>query len=176
LREYAGKVNNIHIHSDLYRCIFAYTNASFNYFLINPMTGEHIEKHPTIFIADDDDDDVYFVRSALRELDKDIDLKHFKNGKTLLVGLNTCLSLPNFVILDLNMPVLDGRETLRQIRKTINANDLPVIILSTSNHNHEKEVCFEYGANSYFTKPYSYNMYLEIIKKLKTKWIDRVKV
>jgi CheY-like chemotaxis protein len=138
--------------------------------------GSSIEKHPMIFIADDDDDDVYFVRTALRELDKDIILKHFKNGKTLLQGLSSCLELPNLIILDLNMPVLDGRETLRQIRKTKSVNDLPVIVLSTSNHSHEKDICFEYGANGYHTKPYSYSMYLEIIKKLKTKWIDRVKV
>lgn len=138
---------------------------------------ESLPKPSTIFIADDDEDDVYFVREALKELDQNIVLKHFCNGKALLQALaKTIKQLPCLVILDLNMPILDGRETLRQIRSSNSLSELPVVVLSTSNHAHEKEVCFNYGANCYFTKPYSYSMYLDIVRNVKREWIDKIAV
>jgi CheY-like chemotaxis protein len=133
-------------------------------------------KKPSIFIADDDDDDVYFVRTALKELDPEIRLRHFLNGRQLLKGLDVAPEeYPNLILLDLNMPILDGRETLKQIRQKV-GNAIPVVILSTSNHEHEKEICLQAGANSYFTKPCNYPLYLQIIKKLKAEWIDKVLV
>jgi CheY-like chemotaxis protein len=139
------------------------------------MKEEILHRHPIVFIADDDDDDLYFVRKAVEELNAGIELKHFSNGVQLLQGLKDSVkSLPNFVLLDLNMPILDGRETLRMIRKNSGFNDLPVIIFSTSNHDHERDICFEYGASSYFSKPCNYPNYLEIMRKLKVRWIDKV--
>src|SRR6185436_13705229 len=92
-------------------------------------------RQPSIFIADDDDDDVYFVRAALRELDPQITLKHFQNGKQLLQAISKPSDqFPSMVLLDLNMPMLDGRETLRLIREKFSLASLPVIVLSTSNH------------------------------------------
>jgi CheY-like chemotaxis protein len=116
---------------------------------------------------------VYFVRTALEELDTQINLKHFVNGRQLLQELNNSKeSLPNIVLMDLNMPVMDGKETLMSIRQCPTFNDLPVIILTTSKNIAEKNMCFEYGATNYITKPNNYSRYLEIIKKLKSEWID----
>jgi CheY-like chemotaxis protein len=135
-----------------------------------------LAKSPSIFLADDDEDDVYFVKTAVRELDSLIKVKHFVNGKQLLQALTKSKSQPpNFILLDLNMPILNGRETLRLIRKFYD-HHLPVIILSTSNHQHEKDLCFEYGATAYYTKPCSYPLYLEILRELKEKWISEVLV
>jgi CheY-like chemotaxis protein len=143
---------------------------------INLMKNEEVvNKKPSIFLADDDEDDVYFVKTAISELNAEIELKHFRNGRELLQALkNPMTALPDFVLLDLNMPVLDGRETLRLIRNQNSCADLPVIIFSTSNHMHEKEICYEFGANDYYTKPCNYPKYLEIIQSLKKEWIDKV--
>src|SRR5688500_5984513 len=106
------------------------------------MKTQLLYKKPSIYIADDDEDDVYFVRAAVKELDSEIGIKHFLNGQLLLRELgNVQEEKPNFILLDLNMPILDGRETLRKIRQELH-QDIPVIILSTSNHAHEKEICF----------------------------------
>jgi CheY-like chemotaxis protein len=137
------------------------------------MNPELLYKQPSIFIADDDPDDVYFVQTAIQELDSQIQLRHFVNGKMLLEELNRPDgNLPNLVIMDLNMPVMDGKETLKVIRQSPLFNDLPVIILSTSNYMSERNLCYDYGATSYFTKPYHYARYLEIMRKLKQEWID----
>lgn len=129
-------------------------------------------RQPVIFIADDDPDDVYFVRSAIAELDGQIELRHFLNGRLLMQELNKCENLPNLILMDLNMPVMDGKETLKMIRQSPIYNDLPVVILSTSNLVSEKSICYKFGATNYFTKPYQYARYLEIMTKLKHDWID----
>ena len=138
------------------------------------MLDKILYKSTQIFLAEDDDDDAFFVRSALKELDAETELKHFYNGRDLLDTLRQSPGeQPNLILLDLNMPVLDGRETLKIIRAQISA-DLPIVILSTSSHPVERNACLENGANSYFTKPYSYQKYLEIMRSLKSTWVDKV--
>src|SRR5881394_1448454 len=92
--------------------------------------GPHTQ--PLIFIADDDEDDVSFIASALKEIKEPAMLRHFVNGRELLAELSHG-HLPALVILDLNMPVLDGRSTLKQIRNQPLYDEIPVIVLSTSN-------------------------------------------
>jgi CheY-like chemotaxis protein len=134
-------------------------------------------KQPSIFIADDDEDDVSFVKTAISELNSNIDLRHFLNGKQLLESLHANYNnLPSFVLLDLNMPILDGRQTLKLIRQNKKLKNLRVIILSTSGHPQERELCYQTGATNYITKPYEYPKYLEVIKLLKMEWIDLVSV
>src|SRR4051812_26788624 len=90
-------------------------------------------KPPVIFIADDDEDDVSFVKAAFDELKAHISLRHFYNGKQLLQELSRTAEAPDLFILDLNMPILDGRETLKQIRDNVLFVQIPIVILSTSN-------------------------------------------
>jgi len=130
-------------------------------------------KHPLVFIADDDEDDVQFVRNALGEVDQEIEIRHFKNGIELMQGLiKANRHLPSIILLDLNMRVLDGRETLKMIRKNSGYDHLPIVMLSTSSQRDEKESCSQLGADKYFTKPWSYPMYLDIARQLKSEWLD----
>jgi two-component system, response regulator len=139
------------------------------------MEKQFLYNQLSIFIADDDEDDVFLVKRAFNEVAADINLKHFSDGIQLLQELkNYSHHLPCLVLLDLNMPVLDGRQTLLKIRQDQNFDNLPVIIFSTSNHQLEKNQCYENGANFYFTKPNKFSNYIEIIKTLKTEWIDNV--
>ena len=137
------------------------------------MQVETLYRQPLVFIADDDADDVFFVRSAIDQLKSDIRLRHFPNGKQLIDVLNDPLEeKPDMVLLDLNMPILDGKETLRILRKNEALGDLPIIMLSTSTHSFERELCLGYGANNYITKPYSFSLYLQIFRRLKREVLD----
>lgn len=140
------------------------------------MSLQELHKPTSVFIADDDTDDVYLVKSALGQLVEDVNIKHFLNGRELLRGLNEEHELPNFVLLDLNMPILDGKETLRQIRRNNQLRNLPVIILSTCRQKEEQEICLSYGATHYFIKPCQFATYLEIFRQLKSELIDRMTV
>jgi len=86
-----------------------------------------------IVLADDDEDDRMFFGEALEELALQVKVSLFKNGQELLDFLNLPNTvLPNLVFLDLNMPVKNGWECLREIRKNTKLKDLSVAIYSTS--------------------------------------------
>jgi CheY-like chemotaxis protein len=126
---------------------------------------------PSVYIADDDSDDVYFVRSAFDQVGLDVKLEHFMNGRELMEALQLQKDLPNLVFLDLNMPVMDGKEALRLIRGDNRLHDIPVVILSTSSQKNEQENCMTCGAAGYFVKPFSFNRYLEIVRQVKELYI-----
>lgn len=122
-------------------------------------------KPALILMAEDDEDDYYFIKKALSEVSLNLNLKRFKNGEELVNFLKTNTEKIEFIMLDLNMPIMTGREALKVIRQELQL-DIPIHILSVSNHLHEKEICFENGATNYFVKPYSYGAYVELMKTL----------
>jgi CheY-like chemotaxis protein len=133
-----------------------------------------LDKQPLIFVVDDDEDDLFFIKSALLENIPNCTVKCFIHGKQLMDEISSMKQLPSFILLDLNMPILNGKETLKQIRQHPAANSLPVIIISTSNNPNEKELCYKFGANGYFSKPSSLSIYDEIVQKLKMEYINGV--
>lgn len=118
--------------------------------------------HKKIILADDDDDDAYFIGKAILEEFPEFEYERANNGRKLISLLQNNSDNIAFVILDLNMPVLDGRETLKHIRVLI-STDLPIHVLSNSNHLHEKEYCFAFSIESFLTKPISFEGYQQII-------------
>ena len=136
------------------------------------MSEDLLCKKPLIFIVDDDEDDLYFIKSALLNAIPDSTVKSFFNGKQLLDHLSKLKSvLPSFILLDLNMPVLNGKETLKRIRQNEWMTGMPVVIFSTSNNDSEKSICYQYGASNYFCKPSSVDAYNDIMHKLKLEYI-----
>lgn len=132
-----------------------------------------MEKQPSIFVVDDDEDDLFFIKSAIVNNIPNSKVKCFIHGKQLMDDLlKGSNKLPNFILLDLNMPVLNGRETLRMIRENENVSAVPVVIFSTSSNPNEKSFCLKSGANDYYCKPSSLNIYDEIIRKLRSDYID----
>jgi two-component system response regulator len=90
-----------------------------------------------------------------------------ENGLQLVEYLqkNDVGSSVRLILLDLNMPILNGTDSLRLIKNDPNYKSIPVIIFSTSVNHKEKEICLELGAVEYITKPSSYAQYLEICHK-----------
>ena len=130
-----------------------------------------------IYIVDDDEDDLFFIKSAIANNIPNSVIKCFINGKQLIDHFGKLKSaMPAFVLLDLNMPVLNGKETLKQIRQNELITNLPVVIFSTSNCPVEKSLCFEYGANNYYCKPSCVDAYNEIAQKLKVEYVERAVV
>lgn len=111
-----------------------------------------------ILVADDDPDDRAIIQEAMDSLDAGKVLCFAENGEQALSILHTAWHprhRPSLIILDLNMPRLNGTETLRQLKKDDRFNNIPVIIFSTSINPLEKEKCMTLGAHSYITKPVS---------------------
>ncbi len=107
-----------------------------------------------IVLVDDDEDDRLFFSDALQEMTIATELTEFQNGKELLDYLSQeDIEHPQLIFLDLNMPVMDGFECLREIRKNPELKDLVVAIYSTSSSEKDIEETFVNGANIYINKP-----------------------
>lgn len=80
--------------------------------------------------------------------------------------------LPELIMLDLNLPGLDGREVLKIIKSTPHLKMIPVIVLTTSDDERDIEDCYRDGANSYIQKPVNFQGFIEAITKLKEYWFE----
>ena len=79
--------------------------------------------------------------------------------------------LPAFVLLDLNMPGLDGRDVLGVLKKDVLLNTIPVIVFTSSSNARDIEECYRLGANSYLTKPIAYSALEEKVGLLTSYWL-----
>lgn len=111
-----------------------------------------------ILVADDDLDDVSILEDAIQDLDPQAVLSYVENGRAALDLLNKHYAaghMPSLIVLDLNMPKMNGSETLKALKKDERFKDIPVVIFSTSINPVEKERCLSLGAHSYMIKPSS---------------------
>ena len=124
-----------------------------------------LPQHTKILYVDDDVDDRYFMSLSLTETGTNADLICASNGEDAIQYLNSTKvsDLPSLIILDLNMPKWDGRKTLNYLKKQPHLANIPVVILTTSNSNTDRESCALLGASSYYTKPYRFDDYKQII-------------
>ncbi|MBL7699750.1 MAG: response regulator [Chitinophagaceae bacterium] len=112
-----------------------------------------------ILLVDDDVEDREIIQDALGDLGYDSVIHFEENGEKALAFLESAFnsgSLPSMVILDLNMPRMNGTQTLRQLKKDTRFRNIPVIIYSTSLNRIERDECLSLGAHSYVIKPVSY--------------------
>ena len=119
---------------------------------------------PKILYVDDDNDDCIFLTESFANTEAN--LVCASGGEEAISYLNSISteSLPSLIILDLNMPKWDGRQTLCYIKAHPSLSKIPVVILSTSDNKTDQEVCARLGAASYLQKPYYYDGYKEIVK------------
>ena len=126
----------------------------------------------TIYIADDDEDDQFLLQTAFASTGLGCQLKFFGNGEQLLKQLTAGKAPPTLVLLDLNMPILDGFQTLAQLRSQVAYETLPVVILTTSNQPSDVQRAYEMGANSFITKPHQYADLLRTVQELGQYWLN----
>lgn len=111
-----------------------------------------------ILIVDDDEEDQCIIQEALELLNTDNIVNYVFNGEQALSLLDqgfTSGIRPRLIVLDLNMPRMNGTETLGKLKADQRYRDIPVIIYSTSINPFEKKKCIELGAQAYITKPIS---------------------
>ena len=112
------------------------------------------KKPTTFFIVDDDADDQEIFLAAVKEVDETIKCITVDNCEEALNQLkNNKNPLPDFIFLDLNMPRINGRQCLIELRKVAHLKHIPVIIYSTSSLKKDIEETAELGADMFITKP-----------------------
>lgn len=124
-------------------------------------------------MIEDNAGDVTLMKEALNIYDFNAEVNVAKNGEEALTYLNekvnctTPLSLPDLIILDLNIPRLDGRYVLTAIRQLDKLTKVPVLIFTSSSYDIDEKICNELGADLFLTKPIEFEQYSGIIKSIK---------
>ncbi|ADV49117.1 response regulator receiver [Cellulophaga algicola DSM 14237] len=120
-----------------------------------------------IALADDDEDDRLLFKDAIEEIKIKTKLSLFTNGKELMDYLVLPnVILPEVIFLDLNMPIKNGMQCLKEIREHAKLRDLSVAIYSTSSSERDIEETFVNGANVYINKPNSFGELRTVIEKV----------
>lgn len=112
-----------------------------------------------VLYADDDPDDQYIVQEAFRQFDQTIEVVCLSNGKKAMDYLDKMSSaslLPCLVILDINMPVQDGKKTLQEMRAHTDFKDIPVVLFTTSSNPADESFAYQHKAG-FITKPTAVN-------------------
>jgi len=136
-----------------------------------------------ILIADDDADDRMFLEWALRQTGYDQEIRSVDDGEELLNYLyqrgpyaSEMVIRPSLLILDLNMPRVNGFEALKVIRNDTEFWWLPIVVMSTSTTDEDIIRSYNLGVNSFVIKPFNYNRLVEVVGVLKKYWLKTVKL
>jgi CheY-like chemotaxis protein len=111
----------------------------------------------TILYADDDVEDRMLFLEAFSKLEPTVSCITVCNGKQLLQRIREAHSLPDLVFLDINMPVMDGRECLIEMKRDERLRTIPVVIYSTTSNKREVEALLGLGAISFIQKALTYS-------------------
>jgi CheY-like chemotaxis protein len=123
-----------------------------------------------VLYADDDLDDQTWVTEACQAIDARLSVHFVENGSEVLAYLQTLSAgeLPSLIILDLNMPKLDGRQTLQRLKAHPLYQHIPVAIVSTSSSKLDKDICQRLGASVFLVKPTSHQNWQDIMRQVIT--------
>lgn len=127
-----------------------------------------------ILIVDDDADDREIMKDAFMRSGEEIEYIFIENGDRLIEYLNQNIvdNLPALILLDLNMPGKDGRETLKEIKENNRYNHIPIIVFTTSSSHRDKMMAYELGANCFITKPDTFNKLMNLTNCISKLWLQ----
>lgn len=131
----------------------------------------------TVLYVDDDIDDLYLISDAFEKYTDHLTVVHAGNGMhglQVLQKMNDNGELPCLVVIDINMPIMDGKQMLKKLRELPRYKDLSVILFSTSNSSVDKEFARSYQAE-FISKPLSYSEMKSLIAQFVSKCRFEVK-
>ncbi len=136
-----------------------------------------MKKKSVLLVEDNQDDEVLTLR-AFRKNKIANDVVVVRDGSEALdylfgkgVYSDNPPPLPEFVLLDLNLPLVSGIEVLKRIRESPLTKLLPVIVLTSSSEERDMVDSYEYGANSYILKPVDFDKFIDAVRQLGMYWL-----
>ncbi len=134
-----------------------------------------------ILMADDDEDDCLATRDALKRNRMANDFRTVPDGEELMrflrrEGAYADAPRPGIILLDLNMPRKDGREALREIKADRSLRGIPIIVLTTSSQEEDILRSYDLGANSFITKPVTFDALVKVVAALGQYWFQVVEL
>ena len=132
-----------------------------------------------VLLVEDNEDDVFLIREAFDAARFRVNLHHVNNGEKCLQFLRrqgdyANVPSPDVILLDLHMPLMDGREVLAEIIKDDRLKHFPVIVLTTSHEAQDIERMYSMRCNSYITKPVDFNNFFAAVSQIEGHWLTLV--
>ncbi|MBS3765356.1 response regulator [Candidatus Bipolaricaulota bacterium] len=129
----------------------------------------------SIFLIEDREEDIDITREALKEADRDCELEVVKEGETALSKLKErsrkkSESFPDIILLDLNLPKMDGRKVLQELKEDDKLSPIPVIVLTVSKRDEDIAKSYDSGAAGYITKPIDFSEFVKTINVVNKYW------
>jgi CheY-like chemotaxis protein len=138
-------------------------------------------KPAQVLLVEDNEDDVELTLEALKDSKVRMNVHVVPDGVEAMKFLR-CQeeyedeSRPDMILLDLNLPKMDGREVLKEIRADPDLTDLPVVVLTTSQNEEDIVKAYKMHANCYISKPVDFIQFTEIVKQIEGFWLQLVKL
>jgi len=124
-----------------------------------------------ILLIEDDQVDAMTVKRALKDINVTNKLDIAKNGEEALTFLkNPEKKKPSIILLDLNMPKMNGIEFLKIVKKNDSLKKIPVVVLTTSKEDKDKVDSFNLGVAGYMLKPVGYLKFVEVVRTINLYW------
>ncbi|MEO7558850.1 MAG: response regulator [Nitrosospira sp.] len=124
-----------------------------------------------ILLVEDDQVDTMTVMRALKEIHVTNPVVHLENGEEALLYLQDPASeKPCIILLDLNMPIMNGIEFLQVVKHNEQLKRIPVIVLTTSEEQQDKMSSFNLGVAGYVVKPVDYRRFVEVMRSIDAYW------
>lgn len=123
-----------------------------------------------VLVVEDEPADVALLQLAFEQCAESHDVDVVNNGEQALSWLRGQVTHPEWILLDLNLPRMGGKEVLKALRKDPRLEALPVVVFSSSVNLQDVTECYELGANCYVEKPYEFSKLVELLDHLGRFW------
>ena len=138
-----------------------------------------VSQNKEILLVEDNPDDVELTRIAFAEAGSGYEIRVVTEGAQAVDYMlargeyagRDAADLPALVLLDLNLPKLNGREVLQAIRENPASRSLPVVVLTTSAEPMDVESVYDLGANSYIQKPVEFERFVDVVRQIGLYWL-----
>jgi CheY-like chemotaxis protein len=145
--------------------------------MIRGLNGRPVE----ILLVEDNEGDIGLVEEVFQEGRINNNLSVAEDGEEAMMFLRNegqfaKATRPDLILLDLNLPGMDGREVLKEVKEDDDLKKIPVVVLTTSKAEEDILKSYDLHANSYITKPVDFNQFMNVIKSIESFWLEVVKL
>lgn len=148
---------------------------------VNIMASITELKPANVLLVEDNEDDVELTLEALEDSKVRMEIQVVSDGISAMAFLRregeyADTPRPDLILLDLNLPLMDGREVLKKVKEDPNLTDIPIVVLTTSEDEGDILKAYQLHASCYISKPVDFLKFTEIIKQIEGFWLQLVKL